>query len=63
MVPILEILLLIELQGEKYLADLTPITVRVEKLETFLSEHGTVHHYLAFSIGLLYPTYMFRVFH
>ena len=23
---------------------------------------GTVHHYLAFSIGLPYPTFVFRVF-
>ena len=62
-VPILEILLLIQHQGGNNLADLTPKTAWVEKLGTFLSKHGTVHHYLAFSIGLLYPTYVFRVFH
>ena len=63
MVPMLEILLLIELQAGNNLADLTPETVWVEKLGMFLSKHGTVHHYLAFSIGLPYPTYVFRVFH
>ena len=62
MVPILEILLLIQLQGGNNLADLTPKTVSVDKLGT-LSKHGTVHHYLAFSIGLPYLTYVFRVFH
>ena len=63
MVPIIEILLLILLQGGNNLADLTPKTVWVEKLGTFLSKHGTVHDYLGFSIGLPYPTYVFRVFH
>ena len=63
MVPIFEIILLIQLQGGNNLADLTAKTVWVEKLGTFLSKHGTVHHYLAFSIGLPYPTYVFRVFH
>ena len=62
MVPILEILLLIQLQGGNNLADLTPEIVWVEKLGMFLSKHGTVHHYLAFSIGLPYPSYVFRVF-
>ena len=59
---ILEILLLIQLQGGNNLADLTPKTVCVEKLGT-LSKHGTVHHDLAFTIGLPYLTYVFRVFH
>ena len=55
MVPIIEILLLIQLQGGNNLADPTPKTVCVEKLGT-LSKHGTtVHHYLAFSIG---PPYL-----
>ena len=62
MAPILEILLLIQLQGGNNLADLTPEIVWVEKLGMFLSKHGTVHHYLAFSIGLRYPSYVFRVF-
>ena len=62
MVPILEILLLIQLQGGNNLADLSTEMVWVEKLGTFLSKHGTVHHYLAFSIGLHYPSYVFRVF-
>ena len=35
MAPILEILLLIQLQGGNYLADLTPKTVWAEKLGTF----------------------------
>ena len=60
--PILEILLRIQLQGGNNLADLTPEIVWVEKLGMFLSKHGTVHHYLAFSIGLPYPSYVFRVF-
>ena len=63
MVTKLEILLLIELQGGNNLGDLTPKAVWVEKLGTFLSKHETVHHHLAFSIGLPYPTYVFRVFH
>ena len=63
MVPILEIILLIQLQDGNNLADLTAKTVWVEKLGTFLSKHGTLHHYLAFSIGLPYPAYEFRVFH
>ena len=64
MVPILEILLLIQLQGGNNLADLTPEVVWVEKLRTFLSKHGFVqfHHYLEFSIGLPYHSYVFRVF-
>ena len=56
MVSVLEILLLIQLQGGYNLADLIPKTVCVEKLGTFLSKHGTVHHYLAFSIELPYPS-------
>ena len=40
MVPILEILLLIELQSENNLADLTPITVWVKKLGTFYKNMG-----------------------
>ena len=63
MVPILEILLLIQLHCWNNLADLTPKTVWMEKFGTFLSKHGTVHHYLALSIGLPYTTYVFRVFH
>ena len=55
MMSILEILLLMQLQGGNNLADLTPKAVCVEKLET-LSKHGTVHHYLAFSIRPLYLT-------
>ena len=58
MVPILEILLLIQLQGGNNLADLTPEIVWVEKLGMFLSKHGTVHHYLAFSIGLPCPMFL-----
>ena len=53
MVPILEILLLIQLQGGNNITDLTPKTVYVEKLAA-LSNHGTVHHYIAFSIGSPY---------
>ena len=44
------------------LAELTPEIVCVEKLGMFLLKHGTVHHYLAFSIGLSYPSYVLRVF-
>ena len=62
MVPILEILLLIPLQGGNNLANLTSEIVWVEELGKLLSKHGTVHHYLAFSIGLPYPFYVFRVF-
>ena len=41
MVPILQILLLIQLQGWNNLADLKPETVWVEKLELFLLKRGT----------------------
>ena len=40
MLPILEILLLIQLQGGNNLADLTPITVWVRKLGTFYENVG-----------------------
>ena len=39
-VPILEILLLIQLQGGNNLADLTPIIVLVKKLGTFYQKMG-----------------------
>ena len=55
--------MLILLQGGNNLADLTPETVWVEKLGMFQSKHGAVHLYLAFSIGLPYPTHVFGVFH
>ena len=62
-VAMLEILLPIQFQGGNNLTDLmTPKTVWVEKLGTIFIK-GNVHHYLAFSIGLPYATYVFRVFH
>ena len=45
MVPILEIHMLIQLQGWNNLADFKPEAVWVDKLELFLSKHGTALHY------------------
>ena len=60
-VPILEILLLIQLHGWNNLADCKPESVWVEKLRMPLSKHGTVCHYLDWT-ALPY-LHMFRVFH